>query len=70
MDNSRKVQIKVFRFNAETDYLPYYKTYEMEVEKDDLVLDLLRIELSGSMMAHSHIAVHAVTVSVGLVQSS
>jgi succinate dehydrogenase / fumarate reductase iron-sulfur subunit len=41
MDNSRKVQIKVFRFNAETDYLPYYKTYEMEVEKDDLVLDLL-----------------------------
>jgi len=42
MDNSsRRVQIKVFRFNAETDYLPHYKTYEMEVEKDDLILDLL-----------------------------
>ncbi len=38
---SRKVNIKAFRFNAETDYLPYYKTYEMEVGKDELILDLL-----------------------------
>ncbi len=38
---TRKVTIKAFRFNAETDYLPYYKTYEMEVGKDELILDLL-----------------------------
>ncbi len=37
----RKVKVKAFRFNAETDYLPYYKTYEMEIGKDELVLDLL-----------------------------
>ncbi len=40
-DNTRKVTIKAFRFNAETDYLPYYKQYEMEVGKDELILDLL-----------------------------
>jgi succinate dehydrogenase / fumarate reductase iron-sulfur subunit len=38
---TRKVTVKAFRFNAETDYLPYYKTYEMEVGKDELILDLL-----------------------------
>ena len=37
----KKVTIKAFRFNAETDYLPYYKTYEMEVENHELILDLL-----------------------------
>ncbi len=36
-----QVKLKTFRFNAETDYLPYYKTYEMEVLKDELILDLL-----------------------------
>jgi succinate dehydrogenase / fumarate reductase iron-sulfur subunit len=41
MSEKRKVKINAFRFNAETDYLPYYKTYEMEVGKDELVLDLL-----------------------------
>ncbi len=41
MSKTTKVTIKAFRFNAETDYLPYYKSYEMEVEKDELVLDLL-----------------------------
>ena len=41
MSKKRKVTIKAFRFNAETDYLPYYKNYEMEVSKDELVLDLL-----------------------------
>jgi succinate dehydrogenase / fumarate reductase, iron-sulfur subunit len=41
MGKTKKIQIKAFRFNAETDYLPYYKTYEMEVEKNELVLDLL-----------------------------
>lgn len=38
---TRKVTIKAFRFNAETDYLPYTKQYEMEVGKDELVLDLM-----------------------------
>ena len=37
----RKVKIKAFRFNAERDYLPYTKEYEMEVGKDDLILDLM-----------------------------
>ena len=37
----RKISVKAFRFNRETDYLPYYKTYEMEVGKDELILDLL-----------------------------
>ncbi len=41
MSEKRKIKIKAFRFNAETDYLPYYKTYEMEVGKDELILDLL-----------------------------
>ncbi|HHH20105.1 MAG TPA: 2Fe-2S iron-sulfur cluster binding domain-containing protein, partial [Campylobacterales bacterium] len=39
--DTRKVKIKAFRFNKETDYLPYTKEYEMEVGKDDLVLDLM-----------------------------
>jgi len=38
---TKNVTIKAFRFNTETDYLPYYKTYEMEVGKDELILDLL-----------------------------
>ncbi len=41
MSDKRKVTLKAFRFNAETDYLPYYKNYTMEVGKDELVLDLL-----------------------------
>ncbi|CAA6810217.1 MAG: Succinate dehydrogenase iron-sulfur protein (EC, partial [uncultured Sulfurovum sp.] len=32
---TRKVTIKAFRFNAETDYLPSYKSYTMEVGKDE-----------------------------------
>ena len=40
-NDTRKVTIKAFRFNAETDYLPYYKQYEMEVGKDELILDLM-----------------------------
>jgi len=41
MNQNKKITLKTFRFNAETDYLPYYKLYEMEVGKDELVLDLL-----------------------------
>jgi len=39
--DTRKVTIKAFRFNAETDYLPYTKEYEMEVGKDELILDVM-----------------------------
>lgn len=31
----------VFRFNAETDYLPYYKKIQMEVTSEEVVLDIL-----------------------------
>jgi succinate dehydrogenase / fumarate reductase iron-sulfur subunit len=41
MSTTKSITIKAFRFNAETDYLPAYKTYEMEVGKDELILDLL-----------------------------
>jgi succinate dehydrogenase / fumarate reductase iron-sulfur subunit len=41
MSDKREITIKAFRFNAETDYLPYYKTYKMEIGKDELILDLL-----------------------------
>ncbi len=37
----RRVKLKVFRFNSQTDYLPHYDTFELEVGKDELVLDLL-----------------------------
>ena len=40
-NDKRKVTIKAWRFNAETDYLPYYKSYEMEVGKDELILDIM-----------------------------
>jgi len=41
MSDIKKATFKVFRFNKEKDYLPYYETYEMEVGKDELVLDIL-----------------------------
>ena len=41
MSDTRKVTIKAFRFNAETDYLPSYRSYTMEVGKDELILDLM-----------------------------
>ncbi|MRI82992.1 MAG: succinate dehydrogenase [Nitratiruptor sp.] len=37
-----KITIKLFRFNAQTDYLPHYDTIEMEIdERKDVVLDVL-----------------------------
>ncbi|BCD62491.1 succinate dehydrogenase / fumarate reductase, iron-sulfur subunit [Nitratiruptor sp. YY08-26] len=36
-----KVTLKVFRFNAETDYLPHYDTIEMKIDQKDVVLDVL-----------------------------
>jgi succinate dehydrogenase / fumarate reductase iron-sulfur subunit len=41
MSETRDVRLKVFRFNSESDYLPAYKTYDMTVGKDELILDLL-----------------------------
>lgn len=38
---TRHVTFKVFRFNQETDYLPYYNTYELEVTHEEVVLDIL-----------------------------
>ncbi len=38
---TQKVKFKVFRFNAEEDYLPYYDDYEMEVTSEEVVLDIL-----------------------------
>lgn len=49
---SKKVTFKIFRFNAETDYLPTYKTYEMLVESHEVVLDILnrvKWEIDGSL---------------------
>lgn len=37
----KKVTFKVFRFNQETDYLPYYKEYTMDVTSEEVVLDVL-----------------------------
>ena len=36
-----KIVVKAFRFNKETDYLPYYKEYTLDVFQDDVMLDVL-----------------------------
>lgn len=38
---TKKVNVKVFRFNQETDYLPYYSSYELTVTHEEVVLDIL-----------------------------
>ena len=38
---TQEVTFKVFRFNADEDYLPYYKEYKMEVTSEEVVLDIL-----------------------------
>jgi succinate dehydrogenase / fumarate reductase, iron-sulfur subunit len=38
---TQQVTFKVFRFNEETDYLPYYNTYVLEVTHEEVVLDIL-----------------------------
>ena len=66
--HSKKVTLKVFRFNAKTDYLPYYKTYELEVSDHEVMLDLLN-RVKWDTMEASHTDDHADTVSVGRVVS-
>ena len=39
--DTKKLKFKVFRFNKDTDYLPHYDTFEMNVTKDELVLDVM-----------------------------
>jgi succinate dehydrogenase / fumarate reductase iron-sulfur subunit len=38
---TQDVNFKVFRFNADVDYLPYYEDYSMEVTSEEVVLDIL-----------------------------
>ena len=38
---TQKVNFKVFRFNADDDYLPYYDDYKLEVTSEEVVLDIL-----------------------------
>ena len=38
---TQDVTFKVFRFNKDDDYLPYYKEYKMEVTSEEVVLDIL-----------------------------
>ena len=48
---TQKVNFKVFRFNADVDYLPYYESYTMEVTSAEVVLDILnriKWDLDGS----------------------
>jgi succinate dehydrogenase / fumarate reductase iron-sulfur subunit len=49
---TKKVTFKVFRFNVETDILPYYEEYTLDVSHEDVVLDVLnkiKWEHSGSL---------------------
>ena len=50
-----KVQLKIFRFNKDTDYLPHYDTYKLDVAQDELMLDTMnRIkEIDGSFTYRS-----------------
>ncbi len=38
---TKKLTFRVFRFNTETDYLPTYINYEMEVTHEEVILDIL-----------------------------
>ena len=38
---TQKVSFKVFRFNADENYLPYYENYDMKVTSEEVVLDIL-----------------------------
>ena len=42
-ENVINLQIKAFFFNAQTDYLPYYKHFTLEINKDIKLLDVLEM---------------------------
>lgn len=49
---TKNITVKVFRFNGDTDVLPYYKEYKLEVSQEDVILDVLnriKWEHSGSL---------------------
>lgn len=37
----KKLTFKVWRFNKDTDYLPHYDTFSIDVTKDDVILDVM-----------------------------
>ncbi len=48
---TQKITFKVFRFNSETDYLPYHQEVVMDVTSEEVVLDILnriKWEVDGS----------------------
>ena len=52
MSSTKKITFKIFRFNIETDYLPHYDTFSIDVNKDDVILDILNTikwEYDGSL---------------------
>ena len=49
---TKKITFKVFRFNAETDYLPAYIDYVVDVTHENVILDILthiKNEMDGSL---------------------
>ena len=36
-----KLNLRVFMFNAKTDYLPYYKNFKVQIEEDEPLLNIL-----------------------------
>ena len=49
---TNKITFKVFRFNAETDYLPAYIDYVVDVTHENVILDILthiKNEMDGSL---------------------
>ncbi|MBL0707877.1 MAG: succinate dehydrogenase/fumarate reductase iron-sulfur subunit [Sulfurimonas sp.] len=40
-ETTQQVNFRVFRFNADEDYLPYYQNYNMEVTSKEVILDIL-----------------------------
>ena len=38
---TKNITFKVFRFNSDTDYLPYYKEYKMDVTSEEVILDVM-----------------------------
>ena len=38
---TKSITFKVFRFNSDTDYLPHYKEYKMDVTSEEVILDIM-----------------------------
>ena len=35
------IEVELFRFDSKNDYLAYYKKYNLEYNKQDIILDIL-----------------------------